>query len=230
MSVEFVMRLDVSWAGVVSLARYREARDQLSINTIIAYWDGLRRERLVPGRADIDPRGIETALDDAFILERLNSRSARFRIAGRRLDEVLGVEARGVPFAGLFAPAARDRAGEIVESVFRAPEIADLSLTSAEGGAGARLVLLPLTSDLGDVTRALGCLVPVAVRPVQAQKFVITDSRAIPLCAGRPVEWPGLEKRSPVPGFAEPAVPFHANAAASGPGKRPHLRLVPSGE
>ena len=52
-----------------------------------AYWEGLRADRLVPQRAEVDPRGIERALEYAFILDRIAPGIGRFRLAGMHLTD-----------------------------------------------------------------------------------------------------------------------------------------------
>lgn len=128
-----------------------------------AYWDGLRDGRLVPLRADIDPRGIEGALPASFILERVAPGQARFRVAGQDLTRLVATDVRGMPIGVLFTPAARDAAGAALEAMFAGPEAVELDLQAETGFGrprlGGRMVLLPLRSDLGCISRALGCLV-----------------------------------------------------------------------
>jgi hypothetical protein len=128
-----------------------------------AYWEGLRQGRDVPARAEIDPRGLEAALEYAFILERVAPGMGRFRLSGMHLTDLMGMEVRGMPLTALFTPEARKRVADATEAVFSGPAVAELVLT-AETGMGkpaltARLLLLPMKSDMGDVTRILGCLV-----------------------------------------------------------------------
>ncbi|MEZ5686504.1 MAG: PAS domain-containing protein [Paracoccaceae bacterium] len=47
-----------------------------------AYWEGLRQGRqAVPSRAEVDPRGIDRALEYSFILERVAPGMGRFRLS-----------------------------------------------------------------------------------------------------------------------------------------------------
>ncbi|WP_038131063.1 PAS domain-containing protein [Thioclava indica] len=132
-------------------------------NELRAYWEGLRKGRAVPPRSEVNPRGIERALEFSFILERVAAGMGRFRLAGMHLNDLMGMEVRGMPLSALFAPDGRKKIAEITEAVFTDPAIAEVELC-AETGIGkpemmARLLILPLTSDFGDVSRALGCLV-----------------------------------------------------------------------
>lgn len=127
---------------------------------IEAYWSDLRRGRLVPSRAEIDPRGLEGVLGHAFILERLTTGLARLRIAGSHTTELLGMEARGMPLSAIFGAASREALADALQAVFDEPATLRFSVLSPSGFGRAEvtgnMVLLPLRSDLGDITRVLG--------------------------------------------------------------------------
>ncbi|MGO4855197.1 PAS domain-containing protein [Phaeovulum sp. W22_SRMD_FR3] len=173
---------------VVSMAGFERAAQNRVVEEVRAYWEGLRRGRPVPSRAEVDPRGIERALEFAFILERVAPGMARFRLAGMHLNDLMGMEVRGMPLTAFFAPAGRKQVAEVLESMFQEPAIAELTLT-AEGGIGkpaltARLLILPLKSDLGDVTRALGCLVSDGEIGRSPRRFEVTHVHLTPVQAG----------------------------------------------
>ena len=204
------------------------------IAEVQAYWEGLRAGRQLPLRSEVDPRGIERALEYAFVLERIAPQVARFRLAGMHLNDLMGMEVRGMPLTSFFLPQTRDRVGGIVEQVFQGPAIADLSLT-AEGGPGkpaldARLLVLPLKSDLGDVSRALGCLISDGQIGRAPRRFDLAEARITTVEPGRPTQTAraGLPQRAS--GLAEAAAPFRAaSAPAPHAGRsRAHLRLVKS--
>ncbi|AMY69156.1 PAS domain-containing protein [Frigidibacter albus] len=174
------------------------------------YWEGLRGGRGVPLRAAVDPRGIDRALEYAFILERIAPSIARFRLAGMHLSDLMGMEVRGMPMTAFFTPKVRSRVAALLEGVFQGPEIAELTL-AGEGGFGkpelqARMLILPLKSDLGDVTRALGCLVADGQIGRAPRRFdVIGDSVTRIEGASQAAPQPARERMA---GFAEPAPAF----------------------
>ncbi|MBS0574055.1 MAG: PAS domain-containing protein [Proteobacteria bacterium] len=226
------MRSDENRGEVVP---FREAKQDMGfppLAEVRAYWEALRAGRRVPLRSDIDPRGIEGALDHAFILERIAPQVARFRLAGTHLGDLMGMEVRGMPLTTLFTPLARTAAGAIVEGVFRRPEVAELIL-AGETGPGrpalvARMILLPLRSDLGDISRALGCLCALGQTGRAPRRFDLTGVTAAPIGDG-----PGTgdgpatgDGRPAPPGLAEAPATF---APAASPG-RAHLRLVRTGD
>ena len=127
-----------------------------------AYWEGLRRDGGIPGRADLDPRGLSNTLERVFIAERIGTGLVQIRIAGSVLNEVAGMDARGLPLSCLFVPEGRAGLASVVDRVFNDPIAAELHLQSdAATGRPAlqgRLLLLPLLGSDGARTLVLGCL------------------------------------------------------------------------
>ena len=205
-----------------------------AINQIQAYWEGLRAGRIVPQRSEIDPRGIERALEYTFILERIAPGLARFRLSGMHLNDLLGMEVRGMPFTSFFTPAARGRVTDTLEAVFDGPQTVELTL-AAERAIGkppmdAKVILLPLRSDLGEITRILGCLISLGPIGRAPRRFDVTQTMMKTLKAGHePMDAPTpelLEGSMPIIGSNNPVfVP----AKKEGPNdKHPTLRLVKS--
>ncbi|MGL4280251.1 MAG: PAS domain-containing protein [Albidovulum sp.] len=201
-----------------------------AISVVRAYWEALRNGRDAPYRSEIDPRGIESALEHTFILERIAPRLARFRLAGTHLNDLVGMEVRGMPLTSLFVPSARSEVETVLSRVFDGPETAELTL-AGETGAGragmeGRMILLPLRSDLGDVSRALGCLVGLGPVGRVPQRFGIAGARVAPTAGW--ARWsPDTPRQAPVAaGFAEAVRPFARPGPA--PSQKPVLRLVVS--
>lgn len=231
---------------IVSLNEFRGSMQHPGLSLVEAYWEGLREGRLVPRRADVDPRGIDQALEFAFILERIAPGMARFRLAGMHLNDLMGMEVRGMPLTSFFVPEARPMISETLEHVFEEPATARL-LLAGERGLGkpeleAELLLLPLKSDLGDISRVLGCLVARGDVGRTPRRFTVTETRRNPLLQSaiedrydprpepplRNVE-PTLSEAQPL-SLHEPHVPFeHGQTRINEPrlpAERPYLRLV----
>lgn len=213
------------------MSKYSASPWQPAIAEIRAYWESLRHDGQIPLRSDIDPRAIESALPHAFILERIAPQIARFRVAGQHLTQLMGSDARGMPLTAFFMAGSRDRAGDSLEQVFQGPEVAEFDLRGPGGLAGfgrramtGRMLLLPLRSDLGDITRALGCLVTSEATGRAPRRFEIEGVTVTPVIAGRPAtasapELPVLRLLSGSLA-AKPCNPPAGQAAT------PHLRLV----
>ncbi len=204
----------------------RRARD---LTAFYDYWQSMRKGPDVPRRSEIDPRGIESLLANAFIAEKIAPGLARMRIAGTHLSDLLGMEVRGMPISSFMAPNQRDELAGLLVDVFERPATLQIELSSP-GGLGkpaltGTLVMLPLRSDLGDISRALGCLVthgPIGRAPV---RFEITSHqiRPLDLSSGSDLV---LDTAAPQPvGMAEAARPFQGTAPLTG-SERPYLRLV----
>lgn len=157
----------------------RHAGDDV-LDRVEAYWNDLRGDRPVPPRSEVDPRGLGDAIDGVFVIQRMAPAPARIRMAGTYADDLMGMEVRGMPLAALFCVAERPRLGALIEAVFTRPEALRLALASPAEGARpairAGLVLLPLLSDLGDATRALGCIAGDATARGAPRRFEIVHA------------------------------------------------------
>ncbi|MFG6561958.1 PAS domain-containing protein [Sulfitobacter sp. 1A15299] len=199
-----------------------------------AYWEALRGNRLMPRRSDIDPRGIEQALQYAFILERVAVGVGRLRIAGGHLRDLMGMEVRGMPITAFFSTEARPCVSEALEEVLQMPGQTTLHLAAAAAygrpALTGRMLLLPLKSDLGDVSRVLGCLVvlgqigqtPRRFGLAQATRHSAFGRLAKPVRFADPLHEPLLPRDT---GFAEPKARFTTAPPGDIP---PYLRLVKS--
>ena len=237
-------------ADVVSLSGYTKSMSYNPIAEVEAYWEALRGNRVVPLRSDVDPRGIERALENTFLIERIAPGLARFRLAGAHLNDLMGMEVRGMPLTSFFTPDARKEMQEALAEAFEGPSVASVTLVG-EGGMSrpplsGRLIILPLKSDLGDISRAIGCLVTDGDLGRKPRRFNIQSKTIRALGPFGMTPQPDAEApKTPAPtasetsapqspqekpaGFAEaPAAFAPALSSPRKPGDRSHLRLVKS--
>lgn len=227
-------------SNVIVMCRHRTDARFPHIATVEAYWHALRGHRTMPRRAEVDPRGIENALEYAFILEQIAPGVGRLRIAGSHLSDLLGMEVRGMPLSAFFMPNARDDLAVVLKKVCAGPCTASLSL-QAEPGFGrpaleARLALLPLRDEMGAINRILGCFDTQGSIGQTPRRFAIT-ARRLRQISGHDVarDWdhqPDRQGESVVsPGFSESQAGFGSATlrALDKPAKR-HLRLITSQE
>lgn len=212
---------------VVKMTHFANTARFQPLREVEGYWEAIRGGRLVPRRSDLNPRGIERALEFAFIAERIAPGLGRVRIAGSHLTDLMGMEVRGMPVTTFFTAAARAQVGEALEEVCTGPAKAELLLT-AETGFGkppleARLLLLPLKSDLGDISRILGCLVTVGDIGRAPRRFDVAEVTMRPLLKDGAVRDEG--PIAPVRHRPEPVGLSEAPARFE-PGPAPYLRLV----
>ncbi len=229
-----------------------EARMGLGLKVaaeVRGYWEALRNGRLVPERSDVNPRGIDRALEYSFVLERVAPGIGRFRLAGMHLCDVLGMEVRGMPLTAFFTTPSRPAVTEAIESMFRDPAIVEASLTSEPGygmpSFSARMLLLPLRSDLGDINRALGCLVAEGELTNSPTRFDVSSLRTTRVITPMKAEAPAMPARTTMPlpergalpptnkgltsGFAEEQAAFHyAPKPVTPEARRATFRVVSS--
>ncbi|MCL6282124.1 PAS domain-containing protein [Ruegeria sp. 2012CJ41-6] len=148
---------------IVTLDSFRPRASLSPLRQAEAYWAALRQGDGVPKRAAIDPRGLSNLLQYAFILERVAPGLARFRLAGQHLTQLMDMEVSGVPLTALFAGPDRQAVSDHLTRLFDGPAIVDLTLCGqrrfGRKTPTARMILLPLRSECGNVDRALGVIV-----------------------------------------------------------------------
>jgi hypothetical protein len=159
------------------------------------------------------------------------------RIAGSHLNDLMGMEVRGMPLTSFIAPGSRRQVSDTLEEIFETPATCTMNLLS-EGGAGmpgleARMLLMPLKSDLGDVSRILGALIAVGDIGRSPRRFEVTRSTLRPIVLGEaaPVSKPVVSVRPAaevapertLAGFAEAKTPFKSETPRK---SAPYLRLV----
>lgn len=213
-------------SNIVSLVSRREDEVFSSISQIDAYWEGLRVGANIPSRAQIDPRGLEDALEYAFILERISPSIFRFRLAGMHLSDLTGMDVRGMPISAMFLPESRAEIGELMKSTCDEQSVKTLTLI-AEGGFGkptleAKMIMAPLLDENGNVTRILGSLQTKGMIGRQPRRFKIANvqSRFADVTKSEPI---GAAIKAPI---NENPI-FQSYEHKKGPSdKRPALRLV----
>ncbi len=209
--------------NVVSMMDYDPDHSFALLAQVEAYWDALRGTQILPNRSDIDPRGIEAALEYAFILERIAPGVARLRIAGSHLSDLMGMEVRGMPITSFLGSSSRRQFSDMMEELFEMPATGSVTLKSEDGNIDARMILLPLKSDMGDVSRMLGCLVTKGPLSTSPCRFNIVNTRVHPVMAISHIAPAPAPTTAPARGFAEPKAAFATPPVKSRP---PYLRLV----
>lgn len=199
--------------------------DTSALQTVRAYWEGLRDDGQLPGRASLDPRGIASALEQVCLLERVAPGHVRFRLAGHFFHDLMGMDVRGMPLSAMFEPLARQKLAPLIEDFFAAPLALTLSL-QAERAIGqpafqARLLLLPMTGHGGERDMGLGVMVSAGRLGRAPRRFHIETVTREALHVPAPNPPAQAAPRQILSGLAEPP-------QAPAPRPRPALRLVHS--
>lgn len=135
---------------------------KLPTNQILfAYWNEVRGERLAPRRFEIEPARIATILPETFILERLDSESYPYRLAGTKICEQFGSEFRGTNFLDGWLEAdrlilARHFASTIAKGGVLVLDIAASATLDGRDPVHFEAILLPLVHTSSTVSRLLG--------------------------------------------------------------------------
>jgi hypothetical protein len=132
---------------------------------LYAYWNEMRGDRLAPKRFEIEPSQIAAILPDTFILERIDSETARFRLAGTRICEAFAAEFRGVNVFELFAVADRVTLQRQFAVIARQGAVGVFEIEGeTETGKIARfeIVVAPLMHTREVVDRYLGSITPLS--------------------------------------------------------------------
>ena len=133
--------------------------------SLFSYWDALRGNRPAPKRFEIEPSRIANNLPDTFILERVNYTNARFRLAGTRITDALGMELRGKNLFELFDVEDGRTLQRKMELIVSQCAVG-LFRVSAENGSALsttfEVLILPLTHTSDSVDRFLGSVTSIS--------------------------------------------------------------------
>ena len=131
-------------------------------DTLFAYWDSLRGQRIAPDRTEIEPRAIAPILGDTFVLETDLTGSIRYRLAGSRVCTAFGHEMKGQSFMAAFSEDDRSALlGALTDAHSACTGLrVTLTGTTAEGRTATfDAVILPLAHRGRIGQRMIGALV-----------------------------------------------------------------------
>ncbi len=207
-----------------------------ALRAAVGYWDSLRGARVLPPRMALDPSTFRPHLQDAAILEIAQPGSLRIRLGGARINTLLGMDVRGLPFRALFDLSERGRISSEVERAISGATLLILDVMSPAPRFGetraqalhTQIAILPMTDADLAATRALYIMGPVTgeVRSGNApHRWSTTHIHKLPLCAGEPVlaDAPRLRLS------AKPMTTDETETEARGPMARARFRVIEGG-
>jgi hypothetical protein len=128
---------------------------------LFSYWNEVRRDRLAPRRFEIEPSRITPLLSETFILERLDSDSYRYRLAGTRICEQFDAELRGTNFLDGWSAEDRITLARQMQASAQQGGVVVATFETLSFGALAgtyECLLLPLLHTREHVDRFLGAM------------------------------------------------------------------------
>ncbi|HUO21654.1 MAG TPA: PAS domain-containing protein [Caulobacteraceae bacterium] len=129
------------------------------------YWQSRRSAGLAPLRADVDPTDFADLLPQVFILGRLGAGRYRFRLSGGLVEALHGEHSlRDADFISLWREGDRIGLQTAMEAALRrgAALVVDAQGEAVNGQrADLEILLAPMSTSAGEVTRFLGLVQPV---------------------------------------------------------------------
>lgn len=132
-----------------------------SSQILLNYWNEVRAGRLAPRRLEIEPSRIAGILSETFMLECVDARTFRYRLAGTRLCELFGAELRGANFLTAWSDADRADLERLFSTICDKGAAAVLTLEASTGSGrclGLEAILLPLQHSGTSITRIIGVM------------------------------------------------------------------------
>lgn len=128
---------------------------------VARYWASLPRTGAAPDRAALDAAALAPVLPFLFVAELVTPRVARLRVVGHRIEDLMGMDLRGMPLTALMTAPARDLVAQALDHVARGGR-ATLTLRGESGfgqpDLNVTMALMPLSDGQGNLTRVLGVL------------------------------------------------------------------------
>lgn len=146
----------------MTFTRHPDTPQNYPLVTLVCdHWASLRSRHALPRRAALDPTALADALPHVFLAEFVSPRVARIRLCGHGIEDVMGMDLRGMPLSALFAADARRDVAAALDAAGRGARVT-LAL-QAERGFGqpdlvAQMAVMPLTGPDGRITHVLGVL------------------------------------------------------------------------
>jgi hypothetical protein len=130
---------------------------------LYSYWNEVRGERVAPRRFEIEPSRIASILPETLILERLDSETFSYRLAGTKICEQFGSEFRGTNFLDGWDAADQTAITRHLETTCSQGGVLVMHVTAGErldrsSPAAFEMTLMPLLHTTTRVTRFLGAV------------------------------------------------------------------------
>jgi hypothetical protein len=132
---------------------------------LVAYWQAMRGEAVLPPRTAIDPSAFADLLPQVFMLEREGPGRYRFRLSGGFVADLHGRELKGEQALPLWASRDRSKVQAAVElSRANADPVVIVTQVKAQGidPFPMEVLVAPLAGPHGEADRFIGLYQPTA--------------------------------------------------------------------
>jgi hypothetical protein len=177
-------------------------------------WQAKRCQGGIPARKDIVPQQMEGALDHMFLLSYGVGGLARFRVIGQELQNLMGMDPRGMPIQAVFNDTCRPEVAKAMHTLFSSPLHLHMAARIYGTAAPAQMRFWPLNGPHQTLNRAIGTVIVQAPPALLPAKLVLKSTKWSTI-EGLRVSSRAFDKE-----LAESAAPFH--------GKPQALRLIHS--
>ncbi len=198
---------------------------QPATRELLAYWNGLRGDRMAPERGEIDPARIRNVLADTFMLDVDLAGGFPFRLVGTRVNGLFETELKAKPFLSLWRAEERHNLAAVLTTVADGPCPVVAGATAApqdQESCALELLFLPLRHHGKTHARILGLVKPVS-EPVW---FGLLPVGPMALRSLRIVDTARHDLREKIAVGQETLMPTSPEAP---PSARPYLRLIQGG-
>jgi hypothetical protein len=214
-----------------------------ALRSVIGYWDSLRGMHLVPSRMALDPAQMRPHLQNAAILEAPRPGTVRVRLAGARINALMGMEVRGMPLRALFDLADRGRVTVAAEQALADPSVLIVDAIAPAPRYGlsharelrTQIAILPMVDNDLATTRALYVMSDLegpAAGTGEQHRWSIVSLEAVPIVANRPMlSTDRIRRPAPVPSHGSDAAATTSRIAPEQRGAlaRARFRVIEGG-
>lgn len=157
---------------------FQRQKPRTVLHVLDTYWNALPMIDGVPARDDIDPRGLQGALDHIALIDHIGKGNAQIRVAGQKWDATFKSDLIGLPLSVLFASEARLQLAQIILDLIGLPSKVSFSIETAQhhgnGSDLGHITFYPLRDMTGQVSQGIGVLSPVGAVDSKTDKAIIT--------------------------------------------------------
>ena len=157
---------------------------------LFGYWNEIRNGRLAPKRFEIEPGRMGAILPDTFILERSDTDTFSFRLAGTRIAELFKADLRNVGFEEIWKEQDRLKVEVVLDDVASRGGVGRIECQVSDDNnntATVEYIILPLVHTRNSIDRMVGA---VSVLPTTGSDWIGNTPITLQDVTAHEVVWP----------------------------------------